>query len=133
MRIKMKKIIFFDGDGTLWYPKSTKHSCAPYWIYKNPKISKNPNKYLVLTPTTKFTLEKLKKLDIITIILSTHPYPPEEAQKILRKKTDYLQLTNYFNEIYATPNYYEAKGEFMINILKPKFDSCQTKLSRKII
>ena len=34
----MKKIIFFDGDGTLWYPKETKHKRNPVWIYKDKTI-----------------------------------------------------------------------------------------------
>ena len=28
-----KKIVFFDGDGTLWYPKDTRHTEPPHWIY----------------------------------------------------------------------------------------------------
>jgi hypothetical protein len=32
-----KLIIFFDGDGTIWYPKATKRKVKPHWIYSDPK------------------------------------------------------------------------------------------------
>ena len=33
-----KTIIFFDGDGTIWYPKNTKRKVAPHWIYSDKEI-----------------------------------------------------------------------------------------------
>lgn len=54
----MKKIIFFDGDGTLWYPKKTKYSKHPVWIYKDKRI-KN---HLTMTQTSVSTIKKLKNL-----------------------------------------------------------------------
>jgi hydroxymethylpyrimidine pyrophosphatase-like HAD family hydrolase len=36
----MKKIIFFDGDGTLWYPKKTKYKEHPVWLYIDPVTKK---------------------------------------------------------------------------------------------
>ena len=39
----MKKIIFFDGDGTLWYPKKTKYKEHPVWLYRDPITKKNNN------------------------------------------------------------------------------------------
>ena len=35
----MKKVVFFDGDGTLWYPKTTKRTAAPHWVYLDPAIT----------------------------------------------------------------------------------------------
>lgn len=113
-----KKIIFFDGDGTLWYPIKTKRKEAPHWIYLDKQMKKNYKKYLVLTPTTLFTLKKLSKIGIITILLSTHPQKPREANLILKNKVKHFKINNLFNKIYATKPYHESKGEFIINILK---------------
>lgn len=58
--LKKKKIIFFDADGTLWYPKSTKYSKMPHWVYLE---SQNPDdylKHLVVIPSVLKTLKKLK-------------------------------------------------------------------------
>lgn len=30
---ELKKTVFFDGDGTLWYPKTTRRTRKPWWIY----------------------------------------------------------------------------------------------------
>lgn len=114
----MKKIIFFDGDGTLWYPKITKYSKAPHWVYHDPITRSNPNIYLALTPTTRHTLKKLKKKGIKTIILSASPYPEDTATQILKEKTKLFGLYHLFDEIHATRPYQKSKGEFILEILK---------------
>jgi phosphoglycolate phosphatase-like HAD superfamily hydrolase len=117
---KMKKlIVFFDGDGTLWYPKKTKRKKHPVWLYKD-KRYKNYTKHLVLTPSVVSTLEKLKKHQIITVVLSTHPQPPKKANKILKEKINYFHLSNLFDETHATKEYPESKGEFIVKILKER-------------
>lgn len=58
--MKNKAIIFFDGDGTLWYPIKTKHTVKPHWLYSDKSI-KNPHHYLMLIPTVESTLKKLRK------------------------------------------------------------------------
>ena len=60
----------------------------------------------------------LKEQNIITVILSTHP--PKEARKILLEKTNHFKITSLFDEIHATKNYFEAKGEHIINILNKR-------------
>lgn len=118
-----KKIIFFDGDGTLWYPRATKHTVKPHWIYKD-KVIKNRHKHimllqdLMLTPTVKSTLKELKAKGIITIILSTHPHSKKEAYEILNDKVKYFNLGNLFTEVHATREYHESKGEYIAEILK---------------
>jgi FMN phosphatase YigB (HAD superfamily) len=114
----MKKIIFFDGDGTLWYPKATKHKKAPQWIYQNRKTSKNPEKHLILIPTVLSTLKKLISMGIILVILSTHPHPPRKAGDLIKDKVKHFQLKGLFSEVHATREYHGSKGEFMVNILK---------------
>ena len=117
--IKMKKeIIFFDGDGTLWYPKKTKYQEKPHWIYSLNKDVNVHYKHLVMIPTVLSTLKKLKKVGIITVLLSTHPHPPEEAAYIINHKVSHFKLAGLFDEIHATREYHSSKGEFIVTILK---------------
>lgn len=113
----MKRIIFFDGDGTLWYPKKTKYSKHPVWVYRDRRI-KHTNNHLMMTPSTLEVMRKLKSMGIITIILSTNPSPPEIADVILKTKVKHFDLHELFDEVYATRPYPDSKGEFMINILE---------------
>ena len=113
-----KKIIFFDGDGTLWYPKKTKRKKHPVWIYLNPKIAKNYKKHLVMTPTSISTIKRLKKRGIILVILSTSPRPPKEAKVVINGTVKYFFLENLFDEVHATREYHGSKGEFILKILK---------------
>lgn len=112
-----KKIIFFDGDGTLWYPKKTKHTKPPICFYRDKRF-KNHAKHLILTPSALSTLTKLKKEGIITVVLSTHPHPPKEADAILNHKIKHFELNELFDEIHATRAYPASKGEFILKILK---------------
>lgn len=116
MNNKIKKeIIFFDGDGTIWYPQKTKYKEKPHWIYS---LKEDHNKYLVLTPTALTTLKKLKKIGIIIVLLSTNSQSEEEANKIIRQRLKYFKLEKLFDEIHATRDFHASKGEFIINILK---------------
>jgi len=94
----MKRIIFFDGDGTSWYPKLTKYTRKPHWIYNDPKTRDSYHKHLKMTPTTLGTLKKLHKKGIKLIILSTHPQPPHEADAIIKGKVKHFKLDNIFDE-----------------------------------
>ena len=96
-----KKIIFFDGDGTLWYPRKTRHKRHPVWIYRDKRV-KEHNKHLTLTPAAIATIKKLKEKEIITIILSTNPYPPKVAESIMRHKTKHFKIEKLFDDVYAT-------------------------------
>ncbi len=114
----MKKIIFFDGDGTLWYPKATKHRKAPHWVYQNRETAKNPNKHLVLIPTVLSTLRKLNAMGTILVLLSTHPHSAKEADRLIKEKVKYFQLEDLFTEVHATREHHGSKGQFILNILK---------------
>ncbi|TRZ64736.1 MAG: HAD family hydrolase [Spirochaetia bacterium] len=115
-----KKIIFFDGDGTTWYPKATKRKIVPHWIYSDKKIGDKYFKHLVLTPSALATLKKLKKLGIILVLLSTHPHPPKEADILLKEKVKHLKLEKLFDEFYSSRDYPGGKGELIVKILKKK-------------
>lgn len=111
-----KEILFLDGDGTVWYPKSTKRTKNPHWIYK----SYGKTGYLddlVVIPGTLAVLRKLKSQGVIIILLSTHPYPKRESIRLLEQKIKYLNLGKYIDEYYPTPDRPEAKGELLIKIL----------------
>ncbi len=118
--MKTKKIIFFDGDGTIWYPKSTKRKVAPHWVYSDKKIGDKYLKHLILTPSAVVTLKKLKKLGIFLVLLSTHPHPPKEADILLKEKVKHLKLEKLFDEFYSSRDYPEGKGELIVKILKKK-------------
>lgn len=115
-----KKIIFFDGDGTLWYPKKTKYQEKPHWIYSLKGTLDDHCEHLVMIPTVLATLKKLKKQKIITVLLSTHPHPPKEADTIINHKVSYFKLNEFFDEIHATREFHGSKGEFIVRILKER-------------
>jgi FMN phosphatase YigB (HAD superfamily) len=115
-----KQIVFFDGDGTLWYPKKTKYKKAVWWIYELPGDYKDHCNHLILTPTTYNTLKKLKKMGVVTIILSTHPQTSKVADIIINHKVKHFKISELFDEVHATRGYKEAKGEMILKILKEK-------------
>ena len=114
----MKRIIFFDGDGTLWYPNETKYKEVPWWIYKLPGGAKEHNKHLIMIPSTLQTIKKLKKKGIILVILSTHPHPPKEADVVINQRIKHFKLGKLFNEVHATRKYHGSKGKHILRILK---------------
>jgi FMN phosphatase YigB (HAD superfamily) len=111
----MKKIVFFDGDGTLWYPKKTKRLQKPHWVYQK---HKNYKPHLVLTPTAISTLRALRRREILIILLSTHPHPPKEADAVLRDKVVHFKLDEYFNTIIATKDKPHSKTQHILHTLK---------------
>lgn len=111
----MKRIIFFDGDGTLWYPKKTKRLQKPHWVYQK---HKNYKPHLILTPTTISTLRVLKRKGIYLVILSTHPHLPKEANLVLREKVEHFKLDSIFDEMIATRERPNSKKHSLLRVLK---------------
>ena len=118
--VKKKKIIFFDGDGTIWYPKKTKRKKAPHWIYLDKKIGNKYLEHLVLTPQALNSLKKMKKLGFIMVLLSTHPHPPKVADIILKKKIEHFKLEEIFDLYYTSPDNPEGKGNIILKVLRQK-------------
>jgi HAD superfamily phosphatase (TIGR01681 family) len=116
-KLLKKQIIFFDADGTLWYPIKTKHTVLPHWLYLDKSI-KDHHPHLMLIPGVESTLKKLKKLGVITVVLSTHPHEIDEAYRRINKKVKHFNLGELFTEVHATREYYESKGEYITEILK---------------
>jgi FMN phosphatase YigB (HAD superfamily) len=111
-----KRIVFFDGDGTLWYPKKTKRTRHPVWLYKDKRYINHAN-HLIMTPSALSTIKSLKGMGVITVVLSTHPHPPKEADALIRSKIKHFALDQLFDEIHATREYHGSKGEFILRIL----------------
>lgn len=113
-----KKIIFFDADGTLWYPHATKRTRHPVWLYLDDELKHSYLEHMSLTPQAVRTLKSLREQSIVTVILSTHPHEAEEAARRLGEKVEHFELTELFDEVYATAEYPEAKAEKMLEILE---------------
>src|SRR3989344_536856 len=116
-----KKIIFFDGDGTVWYPAKTKRARPPYWIYgdtNSKKINRDYLKHLSVSRTSLATLKKLKKKGVYLVLLSTHPHSPRDARIVLNMKLEHLKIKDLFDEFHPTSRSTASKGKKMLDILK---------------
>ena len=112
----MKKVIFFDGDGTLWYPKTTKRTKAPHWVYFDDSI--DPYEQFIITPTTTQTLEELGRRKIMRVLLSTSPLPEEEAIISRLKVVQQVDIHHLLDDIQVAPDYPAGKGEQIIKLLE---------------
>ena len=113
-----KKVVFLDGDGTLWYPKATKRAQKPHWIYHDPETKDNYLEHLELTPRTKETLEALRGKGIYLVVLSANPYAEDIAIKEIKERLEYFGLDSLFYAYRASsaddPN---GKTSIMLEIL----------------
>ena len=118
--LKNKKVVFLDGDGTLWYPRKTKRRIAPHWIYKDATIGDAFLEHLILIPSTKEALKTLKKRGYILILISTHPHTQKVADVLLKNKVYYFKLEKLLDAFYTARDYPGGKGEVMTDILKKR-------------
>ena len=95
MKMK-KKIVFLDGDGTLWYPKVTKRTQKPHWIYHDPETKDNYLEHLELAPRTKETLEYLNEKGLLLVVLSANPYAEDIAIKEIKERLEHFGLASLF-------------------------------------
>jgi FMN phosphatase YigB (HAD superfamily) len=113
------KILFLDGDGTIWYPASTKRTLKPHWIYHDETTKNNFLEHLELTPRVKETLTKFKNKGIKIFLVSASPHEKEIAEKELELKLNHFGLENLFDGVFSSdgsnPN---GKGQLMLDILK---------------
>jgi FMN phosphatase YigB (HAD superfamily) len=115
-----QKIIFFDGDGTLWYPSATRRTKKPWWVYDTHQENSTYLLHMEATPHAASVLEKLRSVGIVTVVLSTHPFEPAISAQVLKEKVSHFLHMDMFDHIYATAEYPEAKGEKMVEILQEK-------------
>jgi FMN phosphatase YigB (HAD superfamily) len=125
----MKKIIFFDGDGTLWYPKDTKWSTQPHDKYNQPNYrDQDFALHFVPTPNSLETLAQLKEKGIKLVLVSTTPHEDSETarQEKIMKATS-LGFDTVLDEMLFAPNHREGKGEVIERVLAerhiPKSDA----------
>lgn len=98
MNSKMKKkVVFLDGDGTLWYPKSTKRTRKPHWIYHDPETKDNTLAHLELTPKIKETLEELRGRGIYLAVISANPRVAEVAEQEIKERLEHFGLVHLFH------------------------------------
>lgn len=112
----MKKIIFFDGDGTLWEPPKHKNYVEPWHIYED--RAANPHDEMQATADSLKVLEKVGNLGIKRILLSTSPF---EYKKAMQDRTKMVHSTGFkdlIDDIQISPDYPEGKGEKILKILK---------------
>lgn len=113
-----KKIIFLDGDGTIWYPSLTKRTQKPHWVYHDPETKDNFLEHMELTPNVKETIEKLKEKGIIFVLVSASPYAVELANKELEEKLEFFGMQDLFYAYRSSPgDRPEGKGELMLEII----------------
>jgi len=115
--LENKKIVFLDGDGTVWYPEKTKREVAPHWIYGDGETKESFLQHLVIIPSVVETLKRLKEKNIILILISTHPHPQEVADILLRNTVLHFKLEGLFDEVYTARDYPDGKGEIIRNVL----------------
>lgn len=114
-----KKIIFLDGDGTLWYPKKTKRTEKPHWIYEHPDTKNNYLEHLELTPHTKETLEKLKEKGIYLVVISANPNKEEVAVAEIKERIKHFELENFFYSVRSSSgDDKDGKGKVILKILE---------------
>lgn len=117
--VSNKQIIFFDGDGTLWYPKKTKWTKKPHLIYMHLDMKpKDYLKHLVLTPRIIKVLRHFKKQRVILAVLSTHPHKKLEADLHLGNKVKHFGLDKIFDHIYSARPFPWGKGKVIEGVLK---------------
>jgi 8-oxo-dGTP pyrophosphatase MutT (NUDIX family)/predicted HAD superfamily phosphohydrolase YqeG len=91
-----KRIIFFDGDGTLWYPKATKRTRKPHWVYHDIATKDNFLEHIELTPKTKETLQFFSEQGVYLVVISANPESEDVAIKEMREKLEYFGIEKLF-------------------------------------
>ncbi|HSI21168.1 MAG TPA: HAD hydrolase-like protein, partial [Verrucomicrobiae bacterium] len=99
-------------------PHATKRTRHPVWLYLDEQLKHSYLEHMSLTPQAAETLTLLRENGIMTVILSTHPHEAEEAARLLDEKVRHFELTDYFDEVYATAEYPKAKAEKMLEVLE---------------
>ncbi len=99
----MPKLIFLDGDGTIWYPKSTKRTQKPHWIYHDPSTKNQYLQHLELAPKIRETLAFLHSQGVLLVLISANPAPAEVAESELLNKLQYFGIEDYFHSYHSSP------------------------------
>jgi putative hydrolase of the HAD superfamily len=114
-----KKIIFFDGDGTLWYPKKTKRSEKPHWIYDHPDTKDNYLEHLELTPEVEKAIKELKTKGIFLVVISANPREESVAVEEIKTRLKHFNLHDNFLLVRASPgDDPNGKAKIILEVLR---------------
>jgi len=114
-----KKILFLDGDGTLWYPKTTKRTQKPHWIYDDPLTKDRYLEHLELTPMVKETLEILRQRGIYLVVISANPHVEDVALKELSERLEHFGLMHLFHSYRASEGHDPlGKAAIILDVIK---------------
>ncbi|MEK7538977.1 MAG: HAD hydrolase-like protein [Patescibacteria group bacterium] len=114
-----KKIIFLDGDGTLWYPKKTKRTEKPHWIYHDLETKDNYLEHLELTPKIKETLEALNVSGICLVVISANPRAEDIAIKEIKERLEHFGLVSLVHSVRSSlGSDPKGKAGVMLEVLK---------------
>jgi HAD superfamily hydrolase (TIGR01662 family) len=91
-----KKIVFLDGDGTIWYPSKTLRTQKPHWIYLDPETKDSYLQHLMLTPQVKEALAALKEKGMYLVVISANPYAEDIAVKEIKERLEHFGLSDFF-------------------------------------
>ncbi len=114
-----KKLIFLDGDGTLWYPYKTKRTQKPHWIYHDETTKHDYLNHLELTPGTKEALEYFVRKDVKLVVISASPYDPETAVKEIKERLTHFKIADLFYDYRASQgDEPDGKAAIMLDIIQ---------------
>jgi FMN phosphatase YigB (HAD superfamily) len=114
-----KKIIFLDGDGTIWYPKKTKRKVKPHWIYHDPDTKENYLEHLELTPDAEKTINKLREKNIYLVVISANPQSEEIAVNEIKERLVHFNIASHFIFVRSSPgDDPNGKSAIMLNVLE---------------
>lgn len=105
-----KEVVFFDGDGTLWYPRSTLRTCKPHWVYLDQSVV-DPIAEMVVTPEAESTLRELGKRGIQRVLMSTSPLEEEEALAHRVAIAEHVGIIDLLDDIRVAPEVVNGKGQ----------------------
>jgi HAD superfamily hydrolase (TIGR01662 family) len=114
-----KKIIFLDGDGTIWYPTKTKRSEKPHWVYDHPDTKDNHLEHLELTPDVEKVIKELQNRGILLVVISANPREESVAVEEIKTRIKHFNLQDNFLLVRSSsgddPN---GKGKIILEVLK---------------
>ena len=111
--MKKIKLISFDGDGTLRYPKTTTTTQKPHRIYEIYPQVDEANAQLILIPGTIELLEYCRGQWVIMILLSTNPNEVDIADQQVLYRSQLLWVDQYFDHILSARDYVASKWEIL--------------------
>ena len=114
----VKRIVFFDAVGTLWYPKTTRNTIDPGWVYRDKNTKDAVHEHFMLTPTARNTLQQLNHRGVICIIISAVTYPLYMSKVELAKTIKHFKLGNLIQEYHAVNMDGRSKAKLIERILK---------------